>query len=370
MVYRDFGKTGLKVSALGFGAMRLPEDVDEAVTVMRHAFDQGVNFLDTAPVYGDSEIKCGKALEGRRDQVMLSTKIPSWEEGPVERWRERLDNSLRRLSTSYIDVLQVIHGLAWPFFEEHMAPKGKICDMAERARDEGLIHHFSFSTHDSPEGVLKLIETGWFEGLIAQYNFLDRQYEKCFEAAAERGMGVVVMGPVGGGRLAGLSSELMKLVPGDVASNPEAALRFVLANRNVSSAISGMNTTQMVDENVRTCSREEPMSAEEWERVGKALDECRSLAELYCTGCGYCMPCPHGVDIPGNFSLMNHHRVYGLTDWAKRRYAHKPKEREEGDEKAKLYAGACTECGECEPKCPQKIPIIQQLAETHTALGA
>lgn len=370
MVYRPFGNLGYQVSALGFGAMRLPEDRDEAVRVMQRAFELGVNYLDTAYGYGESEVKCGMALKGWRDRVLVSTKNPCWEDPTVDGWWRRLEESLTRLDIDCIDLYAIWHAINWQAWEEHIAPAGKILDAAHRAQEEGLIKHIGYSVHDTPENVLRIVETGAFEFMIVQYNMLDRSNEQAIARAHDLGMATIVMGPVGGGRLAGLSPELAAMVPGGVAGNPEAALRFVLSNPNVSTAISGMSTVEMVEENVRTASREDPMSPEERARVEQALDEAQRFAQLYCTGCGYCMPCPHGVDIPGNFQLMNYHRVYGLTEHARSRYAHKPREREEGDERARLYAGACIECGECEPKCPQGIPIIRQLKETHEALSA
>ena len=370
MVYRKLGSTGREVSALGFGAMRLPEDVDEAVQVMTRAFDLGVNYLDTAYVYGDSEVKCAKALKGRREQITLSTKNPCGEDPSVEAWWKRLEESLTRLETDYIDLYAIWHGLNWQGLEEHIRPSGKILDQALKAKDQGIIRHIIASVHDSAENAMKIVESGVLEGMIIQYNLLDRSCEAAIDRAGELGMAVVVMGPVGGGRLAGLSPELAKMVPGGVASTPEAALRFVLSNPAVSTAISGMGTLEMVEQNVATASIGTPIGEAERQRMLAALDEAREFAQLYCTACRYCMPCPHGIDIPGNFELMNYHRVYGLTEFARRRYSRKPKERPEGEEKARLYAGACTECGECEPKCPQNIPIIQQLAETHATLGA
>jgi len=369
MLYRPFGKTGLEVSALGFGAMRLPEDFDEAAAVITRAFDQGVNFLDSARGYPNSEAKCGKALKGRREQIIVSTKVPSWIEPVVEGWRERFEESLTAFDTGYIDVLQILHDLKWEVFEKHVAPKGKVLDLVTQARDEGLVRYFSFSSHDTPENVIKLIDTGVFDAMIVQYNLLDLQYADAIDHACEKGMGVVAMGPVGGGRLAGLSPELAKIALSPSASTPALALRFVLSNPAISTAISGMNTAQMVDENVATASREDMLSAEERAQVRAALEEAERIAKLYCTGCRYCMPCPHGVDIPGNFGLMNYHRVYGLTEYAKQHYGHKPNERAADDERCRLNASACIECGECEPKCPQHIPIIEQLKETHAALG-
>ncbi len=370
MRFRALGKTGLETSLLGFGAMRLPEDTDEAVAVLHRAFDLGVNFLDTARGYGMSEAKCGKALRGRRENVILSTKNPCWEDQTADGWWRRLEESLTALDTPYIDVYTIWHALSWESCETHLLGGAKLLREAHKARDQGLIRHIGFSFHDSPENLLRIIDTGEFESMIVQYNLLDRGNEEGIARAAERGMGVIVMGPVGGGRLAGLSPELARMVPGGVASTPEAALRFVFANPAVSTAISGMGSLAMVEENVATACRDEPIADAEREAMRAALDEAQRFAQLYCTGCRYCMPCPHGVNIPRCFSLMNYHRVYGLTETARREYGRMPAERPEGSDEAKLNAAACIRCGECEPKCPQRIPIIAQLAETHAALGS
>jgi hypothetical protein len=172
------------------------------------------------------------------------------------------------------------------------------------------------------------------------------------------------MGPVGGGRLSGFSSDIAKMVSGGVKSNPEIALRFVLSHPGVSCAISGMGSAQMVEENVATASREDPLSAEERAQIMAALDQTKRLADLYCTGCGYCMPCSNDVNIPKNFEYMNYYRVYGLREFARQTYADLGVKNTEG-----LKAEFCLQCGECEPKCPQNIPIMAQLEEVARTLG-
>ena len=370
MQYRDFGKTGLKVSALGFGAMRLPDDEDYAVECMVRSFELGVNFLDSAHGYGrdgSSEKLCGRALKGRRDEIILSTKNPL-EDDTAAGWRERLETSLERLDTDYIDLYQVIHSAGWKSYTENFVRPGGGLEAALKAQEEGLIRRLCFSTHDSPENVIKLMKEGIFEGIIIQYNLLDRKNEPAIAYAFENGIGVAIMGPVGGGRLAPPSAQIMEMLGDGASSTPEVALRFVLANPAVSTAMSGMNSIEMVEENCRTASREEPLTAEEQAKVLSALDEVKRLSELYCTGCNYCLPCPNDVNIPLNFQLMNLHRVWGLTDHAKRQYrrffAEPEKKRVEG-----LAASECVECGECEEKCPQKIPIMEQLKEAAEALG-
>ncbi len=320
MQYRTYGKTGLKGSALGFGAMRLPEvgervDREKTTAIVHRALEAGVNFFDSHYYYHrqESEAALGEALEGRRDQVVIQTKAPMYTPPtPDDTLRGRLETALKRLRTDYLDV-----------YLNHMLNWERWCDPA------------------NGQAFLKLAR------------------------AAERGMGVAIMGPVGGGRLAAPSAEIQSLLPGKTASSAELALRFVLSNSAVSVAMSGMNTVEMVDENAATAGLDTPLTDAEREAVAAALEEKKRLADLYCTGCNYCMPCPEGVAIPHIFSLMNTCRLSGLTDWARRRYAPLgPDHRRKW-----MNASACTECGECEEKCPQNIEIIEQLKECHQVLG-
>ena len=358
MQYREFGNTGIKISALGFGAMRLPADEDMAVRVIQRAFELGVNYLDTAFVYGESEKICGRALKGWRDKIYLSTKNPL-RDATVEGWWSRLNESLEKLDVDCIDFYQVVHGLRWDSFNDYLL-KGGGMDAVRKAKEQGMIKHICFSTHDTPENLIKLIDTGEFAGMTLQYNLLDRGNEPVMAHACESGMGVIVMGPVGGGRLGAPSEQIRKMIPGDVKSSAEVALRFVLSNPNVTSAISGMGALEMVEENVAVANREEPLSSDEQKAVEDALNEVKRLSELYCTGCNYCMPCPNEVNIPENFKLMNTHKLYGLTEHARGGYnslsdPEKPKRGKKAEE--------CVECGLCEPKCPQNIPIMAQLKE-------
>lgn len=376
MQYRSLGSTGIRVSALGFGAMRLPlkpggqaTDVDEdkAIECIHRAFDLGVNYIDSAHGYhgGVSEVVVGKAVAGRRDRVILSTKNP-YRQSDAQEWRRRLETSLDRMKVDYFD-LYLIHYVSYSEVVGAMSGKGNSLDEARKAQAEGLFKHFSFSSHDTPANIIKLIDTGLFATMTVQYNLLDRANEKAIAHAQEKGMGVIIMGPIGGGRLVA-PSEFQKMIPGGAKSTPEIALRFVLSNPAVSTALSGMNTVQQVVENCATASREEPLSAGEMQQVEKMLKEQKKLAELYCTGCNYCMPCPNDVNIPASFRAMNYHRVYGLTDHARREYrAIKPDSTDPA--KKGLPAGECKECGKCEEKCPQKIPIMEQLKETAKALG-
>jgi len=368
MQYRDFGNTGLKISALGFGSMRLPEkdghvEQDKAIEMIHRAFELGVNYIDSAYFYNhhESEVVVGKALKGWRDKVIVSTKNPD-SSADADKWRSVLDEQMKKLDVDRIDVYN-FHGIGWNVFENEMTRPNGCLKAARKAQDEGLFTYLSFSFHDTPENLIKLVDTGEFTSVTCQYNLLDRANEPGIARAHEKGMGVMIMGPVGGGRLGKPTPEIQEMLPAaSSASTPELALRFVLSNPNVTCALSGMENIQMVEENCATASREDPLSEAELATMAAAYEEKKKLADLYCTGCRYCMPCPHGVEIPENFSIMNTYRVYGLLDHARNQYQGWLSEHQQS-------AAFCQECGECEPKCPQKIPIIQQLKETEAALG-
>jgi predicted aldo/keto reductase-like oxidoreductase len=198
--------------------------------------------------------------------------------------------------------------------------------------------------------------------------------EEPIRRAHERGLGTAIMGPVGGGRLSLWNPEQVRdLMPASVTSTSDLAIRWVLANPTVSVALSGMNTMAMIEENVASASRPEPLTADELQAVETMMERLREFARLYCTGCGYCMPCPNGVEIPGNFLLMNFYRVYGIERFAKEQYA-----KLLNGEQARVHdqritgkaAVACVQCGACEPKCPQNIAIIEQLQDVAATLGA
>ena len=373
MIYKEFGKTGIKVSALGFGAMRLPMieinekkvvDEEKAIQVIHRAFELGVNYIDTAPYYCESlsEIAVGKALKGWRDKVYLSTKNPI-EDASGEHFRERLEKSLKNLDVDCIDFYHM-WGINWKAYQENIDVKDGPLSMAMKAKEEGLIKHLSFSFHDAPENMRKIIDTGYFETVLCQYNLLDRANEEAIAYAKKKGLGVVIMGPVGGGRLGAPSALIVDMMKDKVKSTAEMALRFVLANPNVTVALSGMGTIEMVEENAAVASIPGALTTDEKNKVDDMLEENKKLAELYCTGCNYCMPCPSGLKIPHIFSLMNYNKVYGLKDYAVDEYSKLNDEKGDNGKDASF----CVECGTCESKCPQHLEIIKQLKNTHEEL--
>lgn len=368
MQYTSFGKTGAQVSRLGFGSMRLPMitvngkqivDDDKAIAMIHRAFELGVNYIDTAVFYCDglSEITVGKALKGWRDRVFLSTKYP-FQKG----FRETLEEQLTKLDTGCIDFYH-FHGIGNHFFTD--ARREEAVNGALKAKEEGLIRNLSFSFHDKPEVMVKLIDLGIFSSVLCQYNLLDRANEEVLAYAKSKGLGTTVMGPVGGGRISGMPPQVAERFGVQVKSSVELALRFVMTNPNVDIALSGMSTMAQVEENAAIASNASPLSEAELAGIAAASEENKRMSDLYCTGCNYCGPhCPQGIVIPKIFQLMNYHRVYGITDYARGEY--------QGIGKSEWNKGSkgdtCIECGVCEDHCPQKIEIRKQLKECHETL--
>ena len=379
MIYKPFGNTGIKLSALGFGAMRLPMaddnrvDDERAVPLMQKAFELGVNYIDTAPYYcsKDSERAVGIALKGWRDKVYLSTKNPA-KDSIDNKWRMNLEKSLETLDTDWIDFYHY-WGINLETFKQMIKPGGPLDD-ARKALDEGLIKHLCFSFHDKEASNMKsIIDSGHFTSVLCQYNLLDRSNEDNIAYAKANGLGVIIMGPVGGGRLGAPSDVVKGLLKSKMVSSAEMALRFVLANPNVNMALSGMENEKMLTENVKVASIGGLLTEDERTQVNTMLDENKRLMDLYCTGCNYCMPCPQHINIPHLFRLMNYHKVYQLSDYAKNEYQKTciPMDERKADweKQTGLDASKCIECGQCEKKCPQKLEIIKQLKETHKAIG-
>jgi predicted aldo/keto reductase-like oxidoreductase len=241
-------------------------------------------------------------------------------------------------------------------------------DRAKKLKQQGVIRHISFSFHDKAGNMGEIIRRadGVLESVLCQYNLLDRSNEKDIDFAHNEGLGVAIMGPVGGGRLGAPSQVIQTLLPGKVHSSAEVALRFVFNNPRVNIALSGVSSVAQLEENAALADNNKPLGGKELERIDAMMKENERLAGLYCTGCKYCMPCPQGINIPEVFTIMNYHRVYAITDFAKQAYA------EIGNVDWRNYknAAACVDCGACEEKCPQKLPIRKQLKETHATLAA
>ena len=368
MNYRDFGKTGEKISALGFGCMRFPEysegeqhfvdqdKVDEMITL---AYNEGVNYFDTAPGYcnTNSEVALGRAVKGFRDKILISTKCPLGGGTDADGYRAKLERSLSRIDTDYIDFYH-FWGIGKDDFDNIILANG-LLEAAAKAKEEGLIRHISFSFHDDPSAIKYIIDTSEergvkMESLLCQYNILDRSNEEMIRYANEKGLGTVAMGPVGGGRLAAPTDLYTKLTGKPSIATYELAFKFCLGNPHLNCALSGMQDVDMITKNAAVASDETAFSAEEWEQLGEAMEQVKKFSELYCTGCKYCQPCPVEINIPHIFEMWTYYNVYGLRDHAKKMMA---KYIEKG---GKTFAD-CKQCGLCEKKCPQHLEIRENL---------
>ncbi|MBM3188878.1 MAG: aldo/keto reductase [Chloroflexi bacterium] len=371
MQYTLLGNTGYRVSRLGFGSMRLPMlriggeeyvDVERAIGVIHRALELGVNYIDTGFLYcsEESELVVASALAQwpRRDEVVVAAKCTKMRASDSGDLRRMLEHQLWKQRREFFDFY-LFHGIGWDNWHEIDERIGWIGDML-RAKDEGLVKHIGFSFHDKPESMIRLVDEGIFELVTCQYNYLDRANEEAMAYAKSKGLGVVVMGPVGGGRLSMLPKRVRQLDALSGRGAAELALRFVLSNPSVDVAISGMGSVQMVEENCVAASKG-PLDAEEIATINAMMAENRELARLYCTGCGYCLPCPNGVNIPRVFELVNYHRVYSLEEYAATEY------------RALVQSGAdasvCVRCDTCLDRCPQNIAIPDQLEEARELFG-
>jgi predicted aldo/keto reductase-like oxidoreductase len=349
-------------------------DEEKSIALIRRAYELGVNYFDTAPYYCEnlSEIILGKAVKGFRDKIYLSTKNPI-DNASGDDYDKRLEKSLKQLDTDHIDFYHFWGITLDTYINSVCAPDGPLARV-KKWKEQGVVRHISFSFHDHAAGehegenlveILKRGE-GVLESVLCQYNILDRNKEVGMKYAHDHGLGVTIMGPVGGGRLGAPSKVIQDLLPGKVQSSAEVALRFVLSNPNVNIALSGVSTIAQLEENAAIASNTSPLSADEKQHLDAMAKENERLSGLYCTGCKYCMPCPQGINIPEIFTLMNYHRVYKITDYAKQNYALIGKV----DWMQYKDASACIECGLCEQKCPQSLPIREQLKETHRTLAS
>ncbi len=368
MNYRDFGNTGEKISALGFGCMRFPEyeeggkhfvvqeKVDEMLAC---AFENGVNYFDTAPHYcnHNSEAAVGHAVKGFRDKILISTKCPMDDDLTQDKYRMLLERSLTRLDTDRIDFYH-FWGIGRKQFE-NLILKNNLLEAAAKAKEEGLIRHISFSFHDDPSVIKQIVDTSEQEGvkmesMLCQYNLLDRSNEEMIRYVHEKGLGTIAMGPVGGGRLSAPTDLYNKLTGKPAIATYELAFRFCLGNPDLNCALSGMQDIDMVRKNVKVASDNAAFSKEEWRQLGMAIEEIKKFSQLYCTGCKYCQPCPMEINIPRLFEMYTYYNVYGLKDHAK----HMMQEYLKKD--GKTYKD-CIDCGACEAKCPQHLAIRENL---------
>jgi predicted aldo/keto reductase-like oxidoreductase len=377
MQYRRFGKLDWKVSALGFGAMRLPVidndqanvDEPEAIRMIRYAIDHGVNYLDTAYPYhgGNSERIVGRALkDGYREKMKLATKLPARMCESADDFDRFFNEQMERLDTGKIDfyLLHGLNGRSWPKVRDL-----GVLQWAEKKMAAGQFNHLGYSFHDDLDVFKEIVDAYDWTMCQVQYNYMDIETQagrKGVEYAANKGLAVVVMEPLRGGKLGKQPEPVMKVW--DSASHKrspaEWALLWVLDQPEISVALSGMSTMEQVVENVQVASRSAPgmLTDEELALYDRVREAYQGLSPIPCTACGYCMPCPNGVDIPRNFQIYNDAVMY--DDMRIGRFYYRGGRIEE-----EQRADQCIECGDCLDACPQEIPIPDWLKKVHEELG-
>jgi predicted aldo/keto reductase-like oxidoreductase len=377
MKYRKFGSLDWDASVLGFGAMRLPVaendpariDESEAVKMIRHAIDQGVNYIDTAYTYHaeQSEVLVGRALaNGYRTRVKVATKLPSWLVDQPDDFDRFLDTQLERLQTDHIDfyLLHALNSTYWPKLRDW-----GILSWAEGAIADGRIRHLGFSFHDEFE-VFKDIVDGYADWTFCQiqYNFMDVAYQAGFKGlqyAAENGLAVVVMEPLRGGQLtAKVPPSVADLWQSAATRRTPAdwALQWIWHHPQVSLLLSGMSTMQQLIENLASADRSDvsALTGAELKLVDKIRQEYRRLIPVPCTNCKYCLPCPNGVEIAQIFEHFNDAKIYDNPRAPRFHY---------GNLSDDQKADNCVECFECEEKCPQGIAVVENLKKAHALLS-
>ncbi len=382
MKYRKFGNLNFQLSALGFGAMRLPtvdgnpSRIDEkaAISMIRTGIDRGINYVDTAFPYhgGLGEALVGKTLRnGYRGKVKLATKLPIWDVEAYDDFNRILDIQLQRLETECID-LYLIHALNEERWEK--TKRLGILKAAEEAKAEGKISHFGFSFHDEYPVFEQILDEykGW-EFCQIQYNFMDVDYQaglKGLREAHRRGLAVIVMEPLKGGLIASdppaQTQPLWERLGAFERENGhvDLSLKWIWDHREVAVVLSGMSTMGQLEQNLVSAEESSPgfFSEEAHALIAQLRGMYIGLRAVDCTGCAYCMPCPSGVNIPRILDLYNSVHMYG--------YEHQPKRVYNLVLGAGERADNCIECGVCEEVCPQKIQIIDSLKAAHRRLTA
>ncbi len=373
MEYRTMGKTGVNTSLLGFGCMRFPKlengkiNETESEEMLDIAYKNGVNYFDTAYPYhdGDSEPFVGRALNKYdRGSYYLATKLPCWEVQTIEDAHRLFESQLKRLDKDYIDFY-LLHSLGKDSWER-MVRLG-VVEFCEQLQAQGRIRHFGFSFHDEYPVFEKIANYRSWDFCQIQLNYMDIDEQagmKGYLLAEKLGIPVIVMEPIKGSSLANFPEDIASVFNkiNNAASMASWALRWAASLPQVKLILSGMSSTEQVLDNLKTVTPFVPLNYEEEKAIKEVTTLLNTRVNNGCTACGYCMPCPSGVDIPGNFKIWNTYGIYrnpGQVEW-------------EWNQSTpdNLKAKNCTECGLCETLCPQKLSIRDDLHRLQAELDA
>ncbi len=334
MEYRILGRTGLKVSRMGFGGIPIQRiDAKGTRALMLRLRDEGINYIDTARGYTVSESYLGEALEGIRGDFILATKSMS---RTKEAMAKDIDISLGNLRTDYIDLYQV-HNPSVAQLEQVVAPGGAL-EALQEAKAAGKIGHIGLTAH-SLEVFTMGLEMPWVETIMFPYNIVESQGIDLIAKCAEKGIGFIDMKPLAGGAI----------------EDATLALRYVCANDNVTITIPGMAELAELDQNLAAVNDTTPLTDADFARMDAIRKE---LGTHFCRRCNYCAPCTVGISIPSCFLFQGYLQRYGLADWAKGRYA-----------AMSIKASACIGCGACEGRCPYSLPIRDMLKKVAQDFG-
>jgi predicted aldo/keto reductase-like oxidoreductase len=351
MQKRTLGKTGWELSVIGFGAIKLPRiSQKECDILLNKAIDAGINFVDTADCYGDSEEKIGLALKKRRREVYLSTKIDERDAIGV---RNKLERCLRRLRTDWID-LAFFHDVRGSEYDRIFDSGG--LETLEKAKREGKILEIGISIHHSVAMMRRAVKSGLFSALMVAYSAFDedRLAVDLLPMAHRAGVGLIAMKPLAGGKLGERPSffRAKKSIHGE--SLAQVSLRYVLSNPNITCAIPGMMRMHELHENLEVGRHPRKMIAEEIKVLMEFVGE---AGKGFCRNCGYCLPCSEGIPIPDIFRFESYYDRYDLKEWAKEQY-----------QSLVVNASACSECEQCLELCPYGVPIPEKLKTAHQTL--
>ncbi len=334
MEYRLLGKTGLRISRMGFGGIPIQRTTaEETKKLIAYLYQRGVNFIDTARGYTVSEEYLGEALEGLREKFFIATKSMS---RTKEAMAADIDISLKNLRTDYIDLYQ-IHNATPKDVEQVTAPGGAL-EALQEAKAAGKIGHIGITAH-SLDTFRMAVELPWVETIMFPYNIVETQAEELIRACKEKNIGFIDMKPLAGGAI----------------EDATLALRFLCANEDVTVVIPGMAEIAEAEQNLAAVEDTAPLTAEELEKMDAIR---RDLGTHFCRRCNYCAPCSAGISISAMFLFEGYLSRYGLEDWAKKRYDALDK-----------TAGDCIGCGACEDRCPYNLPIRQMLKDVVKKFG-
>ena len=368
MKYR-LDRYGNPISQLGYGCMRFTRkgsgiDYEKAEKEVLLAIEKGVNYFDTAYIYPGNEECLGWILEKNhcRNKVNIATKLPQYLLRSATAIDKTFREELSRLRTDHIDYY-LMH-MFTDYAEWVRLQNLGIEQWIARQKEEGRIRYIGFSYHGDAEMFLKILDAYGWDFCQIQYNYLDEHTQAGrtgLQAAAKKGIPVIIMEPLRGGKLVNLPEQAKQVLSshGKGYTPAELGLRWLWNQPEVTCVLSGMNSEEMVNENIRIASDAEPghLTEEDMEIVAQIRQIIRQREKVGCTGCRYCMPCPKGVDIPGNF------HYYNLMYMEKKSSARKEFARNMGLRKEPGFATQCVGCGLCEKHCPQHLPIRQKLKE-------